>query len=191
MKIDSWYASKVLPTIKQWREQEQSLKDAVALMPANASMFNSMGRLYEFRAFRMESSTIGRDLYALKAIMQFRLARDASPAWVYPWMNMALIKARIGQIDVEYKHAYMSAIQSGPWERNVMPVLIELGLHAYALMGEQKQLQTLNYIDKVIAGEGGAIRSMLSSRGTIDAVCEQLLKLQRSESFNKICDKQE
>jgi len=187
MKIEAWYAGPGLPTDAQWKLQLQQMQRATGLMPADPSFHLTMGRLYEFRAFRMEQGSIGRTLNALKAMRQFRMASVASPAWVYPWMDLALTKARIGQLDTEFMQAYLRAVQLGPWETNTMSVLVELGLHAYASMTAAQQQQTAGYIDRVARGEGGFISGMLKSRGSRDDVCGKLIQLERRMAFEKIC----
>ena len=186
--IDSWYKSTLLPTAEQWTEAETTIKSAIELMPDNASLINTLGRLYEFRAFQMERSSISRELHALKAIIQFRKAATVSPAWVYPWLNLVQTKARAGQLDPEFTRAYFQATLLGPWERNAMPPLIELGLHAYGVMtiGQQKKVDS--YIDKVANGEADYIAGALQSRGSKAAVCEQLKKANRRIAFEKLCN---
>ncbi|MDQ6970766.1 MAG: hypothetical protein Q9M16_09675 [Mariprofundus sp.] len=187
LQLNVWYADAIKPDRALWLEQKKDIDRAIAYMPDNAAFHNMLALLYEFRAFQMERKGIHRDLQLIKARMQFRLAIKASPAWVYPWMNLANINSRIGQYDGEYVQAYERAIALGPWEKNTMPGLIELGLKAYVHLSKPEQQRVDNYIDRIAAGEGRWIGSLLKSRGTKPQVCQSLSTLQRKAAFEQIC----
>jgi len=187
LQLDVWYADVIKPDRALWLDQKKNMDRAIAYMPNNAAFHNMQALLYEFRAFRMERKGIRRDLQVIKAKMQFRLAIKASPAWVYPWMNIANMNSRVGQYDGEYVQAYERAITLGPWEKNTMPGLIELGLKAYVSLSHAEQKRVDNYIDRIAAGEGSWVGSLLKSRGTKDRVCRSLQTLHRLTAFEAIC----
>lgn len=187
LQLDVWYADTIKPDRALWLEQKQAIDRTIAYMPNNAAFHNTLALLYEFRAFRMQNKGIRRDLQVIKAIMQFRQASKLSPAWVYAWMNLAQIKSRIGQYDDEYVKAYERAIELGPWEKNTMPGLVELGLKAYASLSRAQQQRVDRYIDRVAAGEGRWLGSLLQARNTKDSVCESLQSLHRDQAFEQIC----
>jgi len=187
LQLDGWYAGSVVPSRAQWSTQKKAIEQAIVYMPDNASFHNTLALLYEFRAFRMERKGLRRVLQIIKAKMQFRIAIKASPAWVYPWMNMARIKSQVGQYDDEYVKAYERAIALGPWERDTMPVLIALGLHAYSSLNKSQQQRVDDYIDRVAKGEGRYIDSLLERKKTKDRVCRSLQALNRTFAFDAIC----
>jgi len=186
LQLDDWYAGVIKPDRAQWLEQKKNIDRAIAYMPNNASFHNTLALLHEFRAFRMEGKGLRRLLQIIKAKMQFRIAIKASPAWVYPWMNLARIKSQIGQYDDEYVQAYERAIALGPWERDTMPVLIALGLNAYSSLNKAQQLRVDNYTDRVAKGEGRYIGGLLKDRKT--SVCNTLQSLHRTFAFDAICE---
>lgn len=170
LQLDGWRTASMKPDRAQWLEQKKKIDLAIAYMPDNASFHNTLALLYEYRAFRMERKGVRRLLQIIKAKTQFKLAIKASPAWVYGWLNLARIKAQTRQYDDEYVQAYERAIALGPWERDTMPVLVELGLSAHASLNKAQQLRVDVYIDRVAKAEGRYIASLLGARKTKDSV---------------------
>jgi len=188
MKLASWYVASAEPGRAQWRVQQMHMKQAIALMPGNALFNITLGRLYEFRAFHIErKGSVERNLDALKAMNRYRQASRESPTWVYPWLDMAEIKSRIGQLDDEFMVAYLHAIKLGPWEKNVMPTLVDLGLYAYTSMSEAQQGQVDAYIDRVVAGESRQIAQTLKSWENFGYDCQRLQQFKRRFAFGKLC----
>jgi len=187
MKLASWNKSSVAaPTVKQWQVQEKRMKNAIALMPGNAAFLNTLGRLYEFRAFRMEA-VHDQLSNGLNALSLFRQATHASPAWVYPWINLALTKARLNQMDAEFGEATLNVIQLGPWEADTMALSVELGMRAYGSVDPAQWNMVVQYIHRVVDIKGEYLRNSYATSGRIDVICNQLYRLIGGSSYEKVC----
>ncbi|TLS78386.1 hypothetical protein FE236_01150 [Mariprofundus erugo] len=185
MSFQSWYASHQMPADAEWRAQEDLIMRAIALQKRNASIKNTAGRLYEYRAYQFSpQSTASRMQYAEKAAAMYRLATHDSPMLVYPWMNLALIKMKLGQWDQEFFHAYQQAVMLGPWESAVMPVLVEIGLLVYQNMDAASQQFIAAYIDRVGEGAGPVIGGQLHNK---PAMCWRLQQMGQPKTYARIC----
>jgi len=177
MKLESWNnASAGTPTARQWQVQELRMKSAIQLMPSNAAFLNTLGRLYAFRAFQMGVDN-NKKADGMNALMLFRQATRASPAWVYPWLNLALTKARLNQVDSEFGEATLKAIQLGPWEGDIMPLLVELGMRAHGSLSSTQWNMVVQYINRVVEIKGFTLRRSYAASGRSDIICNQLYRL--------------
>jgi len=187
MSFQHWYATGKAPELSQWSEQEHLIQSAIQKLQHHASFKNTAGRLYEYRAYKLSKHVADREQYAHKAAEMYRLAARDSPVWVYPWMNLAIIKMRLGQWDQEFIEAYRQAVRLGPWESSTMPALVEVGLTVYQNMDQPSQQIIGEYIDRVAAGAGPMIGSQLASRGSRSAMCWRLQQMQKPKAYQRIC----
>jgi len=189
MNFQSWYASGKRPDLSRYQEQEELITAAMKLLSNNASIRNTAGRLYEYRAFQFgsQSATVRRQ-YAVKAAEMYRLASRESPVWVYPWMNLAIIKMRSGEWDQEFIEAYRKAVMLGPWESATMPTLVEVGLTVYQNVDQPSQQIIGDYIDRVAAGAGPMISAELAKRGNRSAMCWRLERMGHPKAYQRICN---
>ncbi|TLS66759.1 hypothetical protein FEF65_09570 [Mariprofundus erugo] len=185
MSFQSWYASHQMPGEEEWQAQEALILRAIALQGRNASIKNTAGRLYEYRAYQFSpQSTALRMQYAEKAAAMYRLATHDSPMLVYPWMNLALIKMKLGQWDQEFFQAYRKAVMLGPWELAAMPVLVEIGLLVYPNMDGVSRQFISAYIDRVADGAGPMVGGQLHNK---PAMCWRLQQMGHPKAYERIC----
>lgn len=144
--MESWGNSKQQPTRKVWEYYQKLLEQAMTNQPANATFMNTMGRLYLYRAVKLETHPVASAVYVLKAKFWFGKAAALRPAWPYPWLNLVTTGAILGKWSDEYAHAYRMAMQQGRWEEKTMPALVELGLNVYQHLDGTDQAQFRHYI---------------------------------------------
>jgi len=188
--LDQWYASGTVPTAERWQTQESAMKRALLYLPANASMLNTLGRLYAFRLFVMnEQASNARTLYSTKVLDFFQQAADRSPAWVYPWLNIARTRAKLGHLDSQFFVAYEQAVQRGPWEGSTMPDLVALGVIAYHSGTTMQKHDIEAYLNRVAMGDGPLIGTVLQKRGNRSFICRGLKQIVRTHAYQRICVK--
>lgn len=186
-RFQAWYDHHNVPDDDEWHQQEQLILKAIALQPHNASIKNTAGRLYEYRAYQFSpQSAAARLQYAGQAAQMYRLSIQDSPLLVYPWMNLALIKLKQGEWDQEFLQAYKKAATLGPWEESVMPVLVEIGLLVYQNMDQPAQAFIAAYIDRIADAAGPYVGNQLHNRS---AMCWRLQQIGHPQAYQRMCGK--
>ncbi len=66
--------------------------------------------------------------YQQQGLQAYRDAIVQRPAWPYTWAELAMAKARASEVDQEFFNALERATSLGPWERQVMDTVTQLGL---------------------------------------------------------------
>ncbi|MDQ6997377.1 MAG: hypothetical protein Q9M17_01555, partial [Mariprofundus sp.] len=112
---------------------------------------------------------------------------EASPAWVYPWMNIAVLRARLGLMDGQLFHAYHQAVKTGPWERNTMAPLVSLGATVHRFATPEQKHFIEQYINRVATANGPLIASYLRQRGSRPFICRGLKQMQLTQAYKHIC----
>ena len=64
---------------------------------------------------------------AEQAVILYRQLIRKKPAWPYYRANLALAKARVGELDREFEIALEQAVLTGPWEKDVLERVATLG----------------------------------------------------------------
>ena len=64
---------------------------------------------------------------AEQAVILYRQLIRKKPVWPYYRANLALAKARVGELDREFEIALEQAVLTGPWEKDVMKIVATLG----------------------------------------------------------------
>ena len=190
LQLKQWQQSEgaSVPPLQQWQQQQQAMQQALDAMPRNAAFINTMGLLYEFRALNMELSLDGRTRYAGQATALFRQVTVDSPAWLYGWLNLARIKLRTGQVDDEFSQAYLRAAQLGPWERDSMATLFEMGLATHQLLSAQQERQVQAYLVRVASARGvWFARPLVVPARSWPQLCDQLDMQPHTAVFEQIC----
>ncbi len=137
--IEQWLQHRQQPTLKAWAIYKDRMLIAIAYQPGNATFINTLGRLYLYKGLSMQKHPVLRTLNVLKAKKLFLEASSLRPAWVYPWLNLAMANAAIEQWGSQFIHAYQMAMHQGRWEENTMPALIALGLRSYEHLDSEMQ----------------------------------------------------
>jgi len=145
-----WLEGKQKPTPKTWIKYKDDMLEAIEYQPLNATFINTLGRLYLYKGVSMHTHRAIRALNVLKAKKQFATAASLRPAWVYPWLNLAISNAAIGQWKAQFQHAYHMALKQGRWEENTMPVLIRIGLVSYDHLNPELQHRYKIYLATAI-----------------------------------------
>ncbi len=83
-----------------------------------------------------------------EAYVHYKKSISLRPTWPFVWVNLALVKYRLGETDDEFYHALHKADELGPWEPGVQRVIVDVGLHHWNLLSRNEKQFVLNIIDK-------------------------------------------
>ena len=83
-----------------------------------------------------------------EAYTHYKKAIALRPPGPFAWVNLALVKYRLGETDDEFYHALHKADELGPWEPSVQRVIVDIGLHYWNSLSRSERTFILNMIDK-------------------------------------------
>ncbi|NKB37214.1 MAG: hypothetical protein GKR93_08600 [Gammaproteobacteria bacterium] len=101
---------------------------------------------YAFKETGFAKAEKGRKL----ALNFYRNSVHLRPAWPYGWIDLALVKYRLGELDEEFYKSILHASELGSWEPGVQKVIIEIGLHGWSKFDSKTQELVLKTIRKAV-----------------------------------------
>ena len=143
--LNRWYEDKTPPPVDKWLVMEKLALASLEKNESNADIVNATGRLYDYRATNMVSDRKQQRVYLQKALGYYKQVIRLRPAWPYGWMNIAISKGRLSEIDEEYKQALLQLLRLGPWEENTLPVIIQLSLPTWPYLDSDTRQPLLDY----------------------------------------------
>ena len=146
--LEKWRSDEITLNDDDWDELRKNLSIALEFDPDNP-------RFHEYLALAIE----GRYAYIAPKNEEAMPSRRAAykhykdsisirPTWPYAWVNLALVKYRLGETDDEFYHALHKADELGPWEPGVQRVIADVGLHYWGSLSREERGFVLNIIDK-------------------------------------------
>ncbi len=110
-----------------------------------------------------------------EAYTHYKKAISLRPTWPYAWVNLALVKYRLGETDDEFYHALHKADELGPWEPAVQRVIVDIGLHYWNSLSSDERKFVLNIIEKSLKHTARKhsidVLDLTKRRGKLDLVC--------------------
>lgn len=158
--LNRWYEDQTPRTEDEWLAMENLALASLRKNESNADIINATGRLYDYRGTNMVSDSEKQRAYLHKAIGYYRQVIRLRPAWPYGWMNIAISKGRLSEIDEEFKQALLQLLRLGPWEENTLPVIFQLSLPTWPYLDKDTRQPLLDYF--IVAQESS--RSLEVSR---------------------------
>jgi len=159
--FESWQKSTTPPDVRTWKWVHEAMHWSLRLDPGNAEYSNDMGRLYDYTAMNMVEHESQIHPLQIISLSFFRQATRLRPAWAIAWANLALLKHRIGIIDVEFDHALDSAMQLGAALPSVQLVVAEIGVSHWQHLSVAMRRKLLANIHNGLVGGSTQRRAML------------------------------
>lgn len=173
-----WVADKRTPSATEWDAAQAALERATALAPANPLYVEELGRLLEQRAVQAfprqpAARALPDEARALleRSRAQFRRAASMRPGSPYAWSNLALVKFRLGEMDLEFYGALDRATRFGPWEPAVQLVLADIGLAGWRRLALPGKLAVLGAIERGMLRQGKEIDRLAKLHPDSAAFC--------------------
>ena len=150
--ISSVIAYPSISRLEDWREHQQRLEhgqweviraglvNALSYDPQNPELLHKLGLAYEGEFYYILGNGLATD-YRKFAYEYYQEASAIRPAWPYHWVDLLLVKYRLGEIDEDFNVAIKQAVILGPWEPWVQQVIADVGMHHwYHFTPEMQQL---------------------------------------------------
>lgn len=146
--LEKWRSDKIELNDDDWDELRANLSNALEHDPDNP-------KIHEYLALAIE----GRYAYIApedeeampsrrEAYTHYKKAISVRPTWPYAWVNLALVKYRLGETDDEFYYALHKADELGAWEPGVQRVIVDIGLHYWNSLSRDEREFVLQIIDK-------------------------------------------
>ncbi len=148
--IRAWQLSPFEMSDKEWSEIQNDLEMARKFDPENPELLMALGLAHEGRfansAVKFSDARESRE----QALVYYRQSVNLRPSWPYGWIDLALVKYRLGELDQEFYDAAALSLELGPWEPGVQKVIIEIGLHGWKDLNDEMHILVLDTIRKAI-----------------------------------------
>ncbi len=173
--LDKWRYGKKILDGDDWDKLRADLSYALEHDPDNPNIHQYLalaleGRFANTAPKNKEAMPSRREAYA-----HYKKAISLRPTWPYAWMNLALVKYRLGETDDEFYHALHKADELGPWEPGVQSVIVDIGLHYWNSLSRNERKFVLNIIDKSLhhskRKHSVDVLNLTKRRGKLELVC--------------------
>ena len=149
---------------QDWKMVRTSMAKALSYDRHNPDLLHDLGAVYdaEVAYYTPGDDAAGKNRDMARHYYLGTLA--GRPTWPHDWIDLALVKYRLDQVDAEFYQALHRAVALGPWEPSVKFVVADIGMHHWhKLDNDMRALVT------------GIIRDAVSYRDT----ATDMLKLVR------------
>jgi hypothetical protein len=135
-EIDRWRAGKLVPDTAKISAIQAELYKARDLDPANPNLLEDLGRFHAAQVERGQPDDMAVRESRQQSLTWFRQSLELRPTSGHAYVNVALMKFRLGEIDQEYSGALQQALHRSPWEPQVQIIAIELGLASWQALAD-------------------------------------------------------
>jgi hypothetical protein len=170
----------LLPQMAELDEAQSSLREALALEPANPLFVEQLARVHEMRALQLPNRDPAQREELRNALAQFRHAALMRPASPYAWAAIAAVKLRLDELDFEFYGALQRAERFGLWEPAIQVELADIGLAAWPLLPQSAKVLTLNAVARALPKQGAEVRRIAAAHGNLDQVCTEERRLRNA-----------
>ncbi len=163
----------------------QGANRVIALAPSSPDYLTALGQVENWamadalrRGESLDSAQVQKGLQAYREAIRLR------PAWPYGWADFAMAKSRAGEIDQEFFSALQQATRLGPWEKNVMDTVSQLGLWYQGLLPVRVRLAVDAQITRYAQNYPTDVMTIARAQNKTKVVCSLL---EKPESFPQDC----
>jgi len=161
-----------------------SMREALALEPDNPHFVEQSARLRELRSLGLPRAEPAMREGLRESLARYREAAAMRPGSPYVWASIAMLDARLNQLDAEFYDALELAGRLGPWEPPVQIALIDIGLASWSWLARPGREVVLGALERGLLREGAQIRRIAAAHGTLPQVCaEAMSRLPRLAAF--------
>ena len=150
---------------------QASVREALALEPSNPLFVEQSARLQELRALGLRRGDPAIRDGLRQSLAQYRVAAAMRPGSPYVWANIAMLKARLDDMDFEFYGSLERAGRLGPWEPQVQIAMIDVGLTAWTWLARPGKDLVLGALERGLLRQAPEIRRIAAIHGTLPQVC--------------------
>lgn len=129
-------SAKATPNDGQLNVIQAELQRALELDPANPNLLEDLGSFHAARVQKAGPADSKARRIRLQGLSLIRQAVQLRPSSGQAWVNLALMKLRLGEIDSEFSLSLRQALYRTPWQPQVQLLGIELGLASWQALTE-------------------------------------------------------
>ncbi len=137
--MNAWQSARRMPSSDQLEAVAKQLDIALFLTRSDPKSHENMARLRLVRAKLSGENPAEREILLRAGLSEIRTAISLRPISPYSWVILLVIKRDLNEYDGEFRLALNRAVELGPWEPLLLPVLIDVGSSAWSLMPAREQ----------------------------------------------------
>lgn len=176
--LKDWSKKAAPPEEQAWLIAELAAKRAIRFYPVkNAELYNQLGRVFEWKHFHLPAGALEAKALRQRALQAYRTATTLRPTWPYTWTDLALIKVRLNEVDIEMSRALQQAFDMGPWRRANLHRVAEVGLIAWPSLDAAGRSVTMEAIKRGLTLDLRSAKTMwqiVQGKNGQNTVCERL-----------------
>lgn len=148
-----------------------SLREARVYEPSNPHYVEQVARLRELEALRLGARDPARREGLRQSLAQYREAAAMRPGSPYVWANIAMLKARLNDMDFEFYGALERAGRLGPWEPQVQLAMVDTGMATWDWLAKPARGWVLGALERGLLREVVEIKRMAAVHGNLARIC--------------------
>ena len=149
----------------------ERLERALAIAPHNAWALEFIGPM-RFETMRRATDPLAAVAAARESHASFRRALQQRPTASQTWVNLALAKQSLGEIDAEFFTALEQSARHGPWEPPVLLLGLQLGLGAWDRASPAQREGILQMRDRAVRRDPGAVNRIARDYSRPELACD-------------------
>ena len=149
----------------------EKLERALAIAPGNAWALEFMGPM-QFETVRLATDPGVAVTAARASSASFRRALQQRPTATQTWVNLALAKQSLGEIDAEFFTALEQSARYGPWEPPVLLLGLQLGLGAWDRASPAQREGILQTRDRAVWRDPGSVNRIAHDYSRPELACD-------------------
>ncbi len=175
-RFERWEAGKAKPQAGEVGAAIAALGAALAYEPGNPNLHSDLARIEYWRV--REGSLVdaesrrGREA----ALESFRQAARRRSTSGHTWVNIALTRYMLGQVDSEFVLALEQTLRWAPWQPHLQLNAIQLGLATWQILDEPRQRLVAQAVQRQaewkMADQKPALIRLLRGYGRAELGCQ-------------------
>lgn len=158
-QVAEWVSGAVRPpSAPDWEQARDALQAAIAITPDNAALYEQLADLHAVagrRDWKDETLRVG---HFRAAAAGYRMALELRPTDPRTWASLAAAYLGMGESGEPMRKAWDRALELGPNESHVQPMLLEIALATWASAPPHVQ----RWAEAFFAGSGDAQRKAIN-----------------------------
>ena len=138
-EIDRWRSGKLVPHTSRINAIQTELYKARDLDPRNPGLLEEIGRFHAAKVERGQPYDPAVREMRQQSLAWFRQSLKLRPTSGHAWVNVTLMKFRLGEIDQELSGSLEQALHRSPWQPQVQLIAIELGLASWQALSDSSR----------------------------------------------------
>lgn len=167
----SWEAKRRQPSVEEWTYARGLLHEARELDPHQPNYLEDVARLYELRALPLKAGDALAQGYLRQALDYQREAARRRPGSPYTWTNIAVLKARLPELDAEFETALRNAALLGPWEPEVQLALVATGFRHWNSLAPETRAAMRGNAARALRWQDVKMFELARRTGRLDVLC--------------------